>query len=43
MGVLHVVREERRGEERRGEKVRDPSNPPKSGRMLWWFSHLVNS
>jgi hypothetical protein len=27
--VLHGVREERRG-----EKVRDPSNPSKSGRML---------
>jgi hypothetical protein len=27
---------------RKGEKVRYPSNPPKSGRMLWWFSHLVN-
>jgi hypothetical protein len=36
-GVLHGVREERRE-----EKVRDPSNPPKSGRILWWFSNLVN-
>jgi hypothetical protein len=35
--VLHGVREERRG-----EKVRDPSNPPKSGRILCQFSHLVN-
>jgi hypothetical protein len=32
--VLHGVREERRGEERRGEKVRDSSNPTKSGRIL---------
>jgi hypothetical protein len=22
--------------------VRDSSNPPKSGRMLWWFPHLVD-
>jgi hypothetical protein len=33
--VLHGIRDER--------KVRDSSNSPKSGRMLWQFSHLVNS
>jgi hypothetical protein len=33
--VLYVV-------ERKGEKVRDPSNPPKSGRILCWFPHLVD-
>jgi hypothetical protein len=26
---------------RREEKVRDPSNPSKSGRMLWRFLHLI--
>jgi hypothetical protein len=34
--VLYGVREERRG-----EKVRDSSNPVKSERMLWQFLHLV--
>jgi hypothetical protein len=28
--------------ERAEEKVRDPSNPLKSGRILWWFSYLVD-
>jgi hypothetical protein len=37
VGVVHGVRGEGRG-----EKVRDPSNPPKSGRMLWSFPHIVD-
>jgi hypothetical protein len=35
VGVLHGV-------ERKGEKVRDPSNPSKSGRMFCQFPHLVD-